>query len=128
MTVVRKKDKIRICIDPTKFNKAAEMPGTALFSTLDANNGYWQISLDEESSKLCTFNSPWGRYRFKRLPFGINTSEDIFCQAMQEIFGDIRGVNVIVDDLLIHGKNMEEHDNSLRQVLERVSKMSLSTQ
>ena len=63
--------------------------------------------------------STWGRYRFKRLLFGINTSGDIFCQAMQEIFRDIRVVKVIVDDLLTHGKNREEHDNRLRQVLER---------
>ena len=130
MTVVQKKKFESALIQPKAICRAhhptktveeiaAEMPGAALFSTLNANSGYWQISLDEESSKLCTFNSPWGRYRFKRLPFGINTSGDIFCQAMQEIFGDIRGVKVIVDDLLIHGKKTEEQDNRLRQVLER---------
>ena len=92
MTIVRKPNKIRVCIDPTKLNKAirrrphptrtieevaASLSQSTVFSCLDANSGYWQIALDDDSSKLCTFNSQWGRYRFKRLPFGITTSGDI---------------------------------------------------
>ncbi|XP_077862565.1 uncharacterized protein LOC144344556 [Saccoglossus kowalevskii] len=76
MTIVRKaNNQIRICMDPTKLNKAirrahhptktieeiaARMPNAKLFSKLDARSGYWQIALDEQSSKLCTFNTPWG--------------------------------------------------------------------
>ena len=49
----------------------ADMPQAKVFSVLDATSGYWQVKLDEASSKLCTFNTPIGRYRFTRLPFGI---------------------------------------------------------
>ena len=47
------------------------MPGAKVFSELDATSGYWQLKFDEESSKLCTFNTPFGRYRFLGVSFGI---------------------------------------------------------
>ena len=140
MTIVKKPNKVRICIDPTKLNKAiqrahhpvktveeiaADMPNSTVFSTLDANSGYWQIELDEESSKLCTFNTPWGRYRFTRLPFGISTSGDIFNQVMQDLFHDLEGVNMVVDDIMVHAATREEHDHRLRQVLERAQAVGL---
>ena len=54
------------------------------FSVLDANSGYWQIELDDGSSKLCTFNTPWGRYLYTRLHFGIKTAGDIFIEESRE--------------------------------------------
>ena len=49
------------------------MPGASYFSELDASSGYWKIKLDEQSSNLFTFDTPSGRYRFKRLPYGIHS-------------------------------------------------------
>ena len=81
MVVVNKGSKIRICIDPKDLNNAimrehyplrtideviANMPNAKYFSKLDAVTGFWQIRLEEASSKLCTFNTPYGRYRFTR--------------------------------------------------------------
>ena len=78
MVAVVKPNKIRICIDPRDLNRAiqrehfpimtieevvAGMPQAKVFSVLDATSGYWQVKLDEASSKLCTFNTPYGRYR-----------------------------------------------------------------
>ena len=56
----------------------ADMPQAKVFSVLDATSGYWQVKLDEASSKLCTFNTPIGRYRFTRLPFGILSAPEVF--------------------------------------------------
>ena len=78
------------------------MPDATYFSVLDASSGYWQISLDQESAKLCTFNSPFGCYMFKCLPFGLSSAQDIFQKVMTEIFEDINGVEVVVDDILIN--------------------------
>ncbi|KAK0143702.1 hypothetical protein N1851_008363 [Merluccius polli] len=84
MVVVTRKDKIRICIDPSDLNKAIKrehypmrtieevistMPGAKVFSVLDAKSGFLQIELDEASSLLTTFNTPIGRFRWLRLPF-----------------------------------------------------------
>eukprot|EP00795_Rhopilema_esculentum_P005597 gene5597-10802_t len=69
----------RICIDPRELNRALKrshypmvtveqvaerLAGDTTFTTLDASSGYWQLPVDEESSKLLTFNTPWGRHRF----------------------------------------------------------------
>ncbi len=135
VTVAKKNiDKIQICLDPKDLNKAIKRPhypmktiddithtlaGATVFSTLDANCGFWQIPLDEESSKLLTFNTIYGRYRFLRLSFGINSSSELFQRIMSEIFQNIEGVEVQVDDILIYTPNKEEHDKILEKVLER---------
>ena len=77
------------------------MPGATYFSVLDASSGYWQISLDQESAKLRTFNSPFGRYMFKRLPFGLSSTQDIFQKVMTDMLEDIDGVEMVVDDILV---------------------------
>ena len=66
-----------------------EMPEAKVFSVLDATSGYWQIKLDEDSSKLCTFNTPFGRYRFTRLPFRIKSAPDVFQKKMSQVLEDI---------------------------------------
>ena len=140
ITIVRKPDKIRICLDPTKLNRAikrgaypvrtveevsAKLHGSKVFSVLDAKSGYWQIQLDEYSSRLCTFNTPWGRYRYTRLPFGIKTAGDIFIGAMNNMLGDLPGVEIITDDILIHGRDINEHNTRLKNLLKRAVKINL---
>ena len=57
---------------------------------------------------------------FKCLPFGVSSAQDIFQAIMLDVFGDIYGVEVVVDDLLIWAEN-EEHDDAIpRKTLERV--------
>lgn len=79
---------LRICLDPRNLNKAfkrsyfqfptihnvkTKLAGSRYFSTLDASSGFWTIKLDKRSSELCTFITPFGRYKFLRLPFGISS-------------------------------------------------------
>ena len=140
ITIVRKNNKLRICLDPTKLNNAicrgaypvktveevlTKLSGAQYFTVLDANSGYWQIELDPESSRLCTFNTPWGRYRYTRMPFGIKTAGDIFIQEMSKILEGLTGVEVITDDILIYGSTIEEHNNNLAAVLERAREKNL---
>ena len=130
-----KPNKIRICIDPRDLNKAiqrehfpmmtreeviASMSRAKVFSVLDATSGHWQVKLDE----ACTFNTPYGRYRFTRLPFGMKSAPEVFQHRMSELFEDVEGVKSIVDDL-IWGKDDEEHDNRLKQVLNRAREVNL---
>ena len=88
----------------------ADIPQAKVFSVLDATSGYWQGNLDEASSKLSTFNSPFGRYRLTRLPFEMKSAPEVFQNHMSELFADVIGVKVIVDGLLVWGiklvKNM----------------------
>ena len=88
IVLVEKSDgSICICLDPKDLNKAIKCEFTQLstpeeimsmmaratrFSKIDASSGYWQIALDRESLNLLAFNMPFGRYKFKRLPFGVH--------------------------------------------------------
>lgn len=77
------------------------------------------MELDEKSSNLTTFLTPFGRLRFIRVPFGINSAPEMFQRNMVKIFGDIPGVIVYFDDVGIMGATEEEHDTALSLVLER---------
>ena len=93
MVVVTTPKKIRICLDPKDLNKAVLRPKyqmatldevlpklskAKVFSTLDAKDGFYQVGLDEESSLNTTFWTPFGRYQYLRLPFGINLAPEEF--------------------------------------------------
>ena len=122
-----------MCLDPKKLNTAIKrtyheiptvdeishkMSGSVLYSKLDTKNGYWSIKLDEESSKLCTFQSPAGKYRFLRLPFGLSVSQDIFQSRMDMILAKV-GDDVIgiAEDVVVYGRDIEEHDRNLHKLM-----------
>ncbi|XP_008179138.1 uncharacterized protein K02A2.6-like [Acyrthosiphon pisum] len=125
---------IRICLDPQNLNKVIQreyfqiptveeilkqLAGAKVFSTLDANQGFYQIKLTNESSKMCTFSTPMGRYRFLRMPFGISSAPEIFHKKFKQTFEGLEGVDTYIDDIIVYGKNKEEHDERLRKVLQR---------
>ena len=141
MVCVRKKDgRVRICIDPSDLNKAVlrehfpmnsiddvatRLHGSKYFSKLDASSGYYQIPLTGKSSRLTTFNTPFGRYCYKRLPMGIRCASEVFQREMTRHFGVIDGVEVIVDDILVHGKTLTEHNKRLTRVLDKARSINL---
>lgn len=132
--------KLRICLDPRNLNNAIQrshypMPtiediryklnGAKVFSHLDAFSGFWMCKLDEPSSELCTFNTPFGRYKFKRLPYGLNCSTEIFSKILIDTFSDIQGVVIFVDDLMIYAPDIETHNSILEKVLTRARSVNL---
>ena len=132
--------KIRICTDMTKLNKAvkreihpmatveaslAKIKGN-IFSKLDANSGFWQIPLNKNSWKLTTFLTPWGRYYYKKLPFGLTSAPEIFCKEITNITEGCKGVVVHVDDILVMGNTNEEHDRNLDVVLKRIHEVGMT--
>ncbi|XP_041469952.1 uncharacterized protein K02A2.6-like [Lytechinus variegatus] len=141
MTVVHKPDgRVRICLDPRGLNTAirrehfpmptfeqvaARMAGAQVFSKFDATSGYWQLPLTEKSSYYTTFNSPFGRYRYKVMPFGISSASEIWQRAMTDEFGQLKGVEIVADDILVWGKDEKEHDARLEALLEKVKASGL---
>lgn len=140
MVVVEKNGKTRICLDPTELNKALlrehypmptlediapSLDGARYFSTLDAASGFWQIKLDDVSSRICTMSTPYGRYRFLRMPFGISSAPEVFQRAMHKVMEGLEGVAVVMDDILVWGRTKEEHDQNLENVLQRCQKHNL---
>lgn len=133
LVLVRKPDKkLRICLDPLDLNKVikreychiptleeitSKLAGSTIFSTLDATQGFYSILLDDASADLCTFGTPFGRYRFLRLPYGIKSAPEVFQSRFKQIF-NLEGVDVYIDDILIWGKTKSEHDERLKKVLQ----------
>ena len=110
---------------PTIEDVVSRLPQAAVFSTLGATCDYLQIPVDEKSSKVLTFNTPYGRFRFRRLPFGTSSASDVFQRTMNQLFGDREGCEIIVDDILVWGRDEMEHDKRLLKVLERARNVGL---
>ena len=87
---------------------------------LDANSSFWQIPLSEESRLLTTFITPFGRYAFNKLPFGISSAPEIFQRCMNRIVQGLEGVVCQMDDILVFGKDEGEHRKRLAKVLKRL--------
>jgi len=80
LVIIEKKDgSLRLCLDPKDLNRAikreyykaptaetisSKLSRMKIFTIIDMSNCYWHKKLDEESSNLCTFNTPFGRYKF----------------------------------------------------------------
>ncbi|XP_049519399.1 uncharacterized protein K02A2.6-like [Dermacentor silvarum] len=86
------------------------------------------IPLDEATSRVCTFATPFGRYRFLRLPFGISSASEVFQKTLTDIFESIPGVRVYVDDVLIWGTDKTQHDQALQSpaALRRMAALTAS--
>lgn len=139
LVIVEKPDKsLRLCLDPKELNKCIlrerylipspeeiynNLAGKKVFTVLDMKDGFFQVMLDDKN-KLCTFGTPYGRYRFKRLPFGISSAPEVMQRINTKIFGDI-GVEIYYDDIIVAGRNNTEHDDILKKVIERARKYNV---
>ena len=131
--VVREKSDgdLRLCLDPQILNKAivrqkypipsmdelaCQISDKYIFSVLDLREGFWHATLDEESSYLCSFSTPYGIYRFKKMPFGISCAPEIFQYLVDQVFHGT-GAILYFDDCLIAGTDLEEHDKVMKAVM-----------
>ena len=99
--VVKVDGSLRVCIDPKDLNRA----------------GCWSAVLDTDSQLLTTFSIPFGRYCFKRLPFGLNVSQDVFQAAMDRNLEGLKGVISIADDTAVVGQDQAHHDRNLHALM-----------
>lgn len=131
---------INICLDPLDLNKVikrqhypvptaqelfARIGKAKFFSTLNATSRFLQVSLSEDSSFLTTFATSFGRYHFLRLPFGICSATEVYQQTMEQLFGDLPGVELYLDDFFVWSETREEHDMWLKAVFDRCVKVDL---
>ena len=122
------KKSICLCIDPKDLNEALErepyysrsidelisiFAGAKVFTIVDMDKGYWQVVLHPESRKLTCMAFDIGRYQFKRLPMGSKVASDIFQRMLDSVYIGLPGVTGIADDMVIFGRNEEEHDRNL---------------
>ena len=145
-TTPKKNGDIRICLDPKPLNKALkrqrfqmpklselipELSKAKVFSTFDFLNGYWHVELDEESSLLTTFSTPFGRFRRCCMPFGTKPSAEIIQEKVYSAIGDLKGILNIADDVMLYGSgdtiesSIHDHDVKLEAFLQRCREVGI---
>ncbi|CAC5421276.1 unnamed protein product [Mytilus coruscus] len=82
--------------------------------------------MDKESQLLTTFNSPFRRYCFLRMPFGIKSAQEVFSKRVSQLFENLKGVETDIDDILVWGTTRKEHDDRLHSVLNRCQEVGLT--
>lgn len=130
--VFKDNGELRLCVDMRRVNQAIlrehyplpifdeifpTLTEAKYFTVLDVKQAYHQCQLDVESRALTTFMTQWGRYRYKRLVFGVNCAPEIFQRTMESMLCHCKNVIVFIDDILIYGKNEQEHDSCVKEVV-----------
>ena len=100
--------------------------GSTVFSKIDLKWGFHQILLSEESRHVTTFVTHRGLYRYKRLMFGVTSAPEKYQQIIRDVLKGCAGVVNIADDLILHGKDIEDHDVRLFAVFDRLSEVGLT--
>ena len=143
LVIVPKKDpsKIRMCVDmravntsiirepyqiPTLEELLHEFNGCTVFTKLDLNKGYHQISLAPESRDLTTFASHRGIFRYTRLIFGISSAAELYQREIEHALEGLPCVRNISDDIIIGGRNETELLDRTAGVLKRLREKELT--
>ena len=95
----------------------AQLAGSQILSKADANSGFWQITLANKSRYLTTFITPFGRYCFHKMSFGILSAPEHFPKRMSAILSGLDGVLCLMDDVLVYGRDTKEHKERLTEAL-----------
>ena len=134
VVVPKSNGSVRICTDFTQLNKYVIRPRSsiktvdetlskvngAVFSKLDANSGFFQIKLAKESQLLTSFVTPFGRYCYTRVPFGITSGPDVYEDIIDERTQDLPNMTSLVDDICVMSPDVATHEEKLFPVLQRL--------
>ena len=140
--VPKKDGSLRICIDYRRLNSVTvpdpyymitldeileKVGSSGCLSKLDLSKGFYQIGIDEESKEKTAFVTPFGKFRFNRMPFGLRNAPAIFQRTMEEVLRGCYGFAApYIDDILIFSKDGVEHVQHLREVLRCLSENGLT--
>ena len=139
--ILKRNGKIRLIIDyrrlnsvtekdtypiPEVMNKIYELRGSAVFSTIDLNMGYYQIKVEENSQKYTAFVLDGQVYEFARMPFGLTNAPRTFQRAINEVVRGVKNTAVFMDDIVVYSSTMEEHADNLKALLETLHSKNIS--
>ncbi|XP_008486716.1 uncharacterized protein K02A2.6-like, partial [Diaphorina citri] len=131
---------LRVCLDPIDLNSNIEreyyliptleqikykLAGKQIFSVIDLKDGFHQIPLSKKSSELCTFSTPFGYFKYLRLPFGLVSSPEVFMKINTKYFGDIEDVMIYFDDILVASADKESHMKTLDKLFSRAQELNV---
>uniref|UniRef100_A0A3P9H5V6 Gypsy retrotransposon integrase-like protein 1 n=1 Tax=Oryzias latipes TaxID=8090 RepID=A0A3P9H5V6_ORYLA len=140
VVTLRKNGKVRMCVDYREPNKAivmdshplphmddifSNMYGATVFSTIDLANAYHQVLLAEESRDITAFITHEGLFRFRRVPYGLCSAPSAFSKLMSLVLKGLKGVQNYLDDVIVYGRDQQEHDRNLQAVLATLNEAGL---
>ena len=96
--------------------------GAEWFTTLDLRSGYWQVEVEPSDRPKTAFTTPYGLYQFRVMPFGLCNAPSTFQRLMELVLSGMcwEICLIYLDDVIVFGRNWDEHLQRLRQVLSRL--------
>lgn len=139
------KKKWRIVIDFRKLNEVtdqdayhlhnietilSQLGSAKFFSALDLSSGFHQIPMHPNSKKFTAFSTPEGHFHYNRMPFGLKNAPATFQRMMDKALRGLIGKYcfVYLDDIIIFGQTIQEHNRNLAIVLQRLTELGLKLQ
>lgn len=137
--------KWRIVIDYRKLNEVTisdahpipniedildQLGDAKYFTTLDLASGFHQIEMNPEDKQKTAFSTPLGHYEFNRMPFGLKNAPATFQRLMNTVLAGLQGIDcfVYLDDIVIYGKSLSEHNERLTKIFEKLRTHNLKLQ
>ena len=137
VVVAKKNGSVRICADfKTGLNEALEMHRHPLptpdeifarlnqgawFTQIDFADAYLQMEVEDDSKELVTINTHKGLFQYQRLPFGVKCAPGIFQEAMDRMITGLEGCAAYLDDVIVTGSTLEEHNNNVQALFKRIA-------
>ncbi|GKB80619.1 putative reverse transcriptase domain-containing protein [Tanacetum coccineum] len=137
---VKNKDRsFRMCIDYHDLNKLTvknryllsridnlfdQLQRSSVYSKIDLRSSYHQLRVREDDIPKTVFRTCYGHYEFQVMPFGLTNAPVVFMDLMNRVcklYLD-KFVIVFIDDILIYSKNMGDHEEHLKLILELLKK------
>jgi len=139
--VIKKSGAVRICGDfkvtinpqirveqyplPKIEDIFANLAGGRHFSKIDLKQAYLQMTMDEKSQNLLVINTHKGLFQYTRLPFGVASAPALWQRAIEQVLQGLPGVQCLLDDIIVTGRNEQDHLNHLDAVFQRLSDYGL---
>ncbi|XP_062701336.1 uncharacterized protein LOC134285160 [Aedes albopictus] len=100
------------------------------FSTIDLKSGFYQVPINPKDAAKTAFSTPKGHFEFTRMPMGLRNSPSTFQKLMNTVLFEIKDVKAIVylDDIIVFGRTIEEHNENLKKVLEALRRHNLKVE
>lgn len=142
--VKKRNDSYRLCVDYRLLNKNIvrdryplpliedqldQLRDARVFSTLDLENGFFHVRMDEASIKYTSFIVPDGQFEFLRMPFGLCNSPSVFQRFINAIFRDLTRRKIVLmylDDLIVLSSDESDGLKNFKIVLDVASQAGLT--